>query len=111
MKKKIISSLLIIIILISIFQINNSFSYAIGDYKIANLIIGKNKSIPVFELGEEVRVGIPIKNIGELSAENLIISLDTSDLESFPFEMEDMTIKKRISLIHGHDHEIANFNL
>ncbi len=108
--RKIIGCFLIVIIAISVFEIGSSFSYA-DEYKSANLILRGDRSLQTFELGEEVRLVIPIQNLGDLSAEDVIVSIDTSDLENFPFEMEDMAITKRRSSIDGHNSEDIGFYL
>jgi hypothetical protein len=77
----------------------------------AKLIIGRNAKVPIFEPGEEVRLGIPIENIGSWSAKDVIVSLDTSDLKNFPFEMEKMSTTKKIASIKGHNHKDIGFYL
>lgn len=112
MRKKIIVSFLISIIMINIFQIGSNSAYAdLAEYKSANLILKGDRSLQTFELGEEVRLSIPLRNIGQLSAEDVIVSIDTSDLENFPFEMENMAVTKRLSTIDGQSSEDIGFNL
>ncbi|MCT4619300.1 MAG: hypothetical protein N4A62_07905 [Marinisporobacter sp.] len=110
MKRRIMTSILVLMMLISICNIESMVSYAAGDES-ANLIIGRNAQVPTFEPGEEVRFVIPIENIGAGSAKDVVVSLDTSDLTKFPFEMERMTTTKRISSIHGHNDEDVAFYL
>ncbi|QZY55724.1 COG1361 S-layer family protein [Crassaminicella profunda] len=110
MKRRTITSFLILMMLISICNIGSIISYAVGDES-ANLIVGRNAEVPTFEPGEEVRFAIPIENIGAGSAKDVVVSLDTSDLKNFPFEMEKMSATKRISSIHGHNDEDVAFYL
>ncbi|QXM05283.1 COG1361 S-layer family protein [Crassaminicella indica] len=110
MKNRTIIGLLIFMMLISICSTESIISYAEDD-GYANLIIGRNREVPTFEPGEEVRFVIPIENIGTGNAQDVVVSLDTSDLKNFPFEMEKMSATKRISSIHGKSDEDVAFYL
>lgn len=108
MKKRILSLSFAIMMLFSICNMNTFIVYG-GELSNAKLIIGRNAEVQVFEPGEEVRFAIPIENIGAGSANNVLVSLDTSDLKSFPFEIEKMSTTKRITSIHGHNDENIGF--
>ncbi|QEK13671.1 LPXTG cell wall anchor domain-containing protein [Crassaminicella thermophila] len=107
MKRKILSFFVIGMMILSICNIHSTISYASG----VNLIIGRNADVPVFEPGEEVRFAIPIENIGADNANDVIVSLDTSDLEKFPFVIDKMATTRRISSINAHSDEDAVFYL
>ncbi|TCO74809.1 COG1361 S-layer family protein [Marinisporobacter balticus] len=106
MKRRILTLSIVLMMAFSICNMDTFTSYAD-----TNLIIGRNREVPVFESGEEVRLGIPIENIGEDSIKDVTISLDTSDLKSFPFEIEKMSTTKRIASIHGKSDEDIGFYL
>ncbi|WP_129595954.1 COG1361 S-layer family protein [Anaerophilus nitritogenes] len=106
MRKRVISLFFIFVLMVSILPIQQ-LAYADG----SKLVIGRNTAVPTFKPGEDVRLGIPIENIGEESAKNVIVSLDTSDLKSFPFVIDKMTTTKRISSINGKSDEDIAFYL
>ncbi|MFZ5968803.1 MAG: COG1361 S-layer family protein [Bacillota bacterium] len=116
MKHKVIYILLIISLLACNFSTQLSFAdddaveaYYSGSPK---LVIARNVSIPVFKAtGEEIRLVIPIENTGTSPAQNVIVSPVIDDTKNFPFEIDQMTTKKKISSIGRHQKEDAVFYL
>ncbi|WP_053955884.1 COG1361 S-layer family protein [Inediibacterium massiliense] len=106
MRKKVVSLFFVFLLMVSILPIHQ-MAYAEGP----KLVIGRNTSTPTFQPGEDIRLGIPVENIGSESVSDVVISLDTSDLKNFPFVIDKMTTTKRISSIHGHSDEDVGFYL
>lgn len=76
-----------------------------------NLVIGRNYKMPVFKAGTEARLAIPIENTTNGQALNVFVSPVIEDAKDFPFEINSLVTRKRISSITGRNTENAVFYL
>ena len=118
MKLRLISCLMIITILLGGF---NTISLANTDNEdgkhleptipAPNLVIGRNYRMPVLKAGEEARLAIPIENTSRGEAKDVFVMPVIENSEDFPFEINTMVTKKKISSISGRNTETVAFYL
>lgn len=76
-----------------------------------NLVIGRNYKMPIFKAGTEARLVIPIENTTNGEAQNIFITPVIGDAKDFPFQIDSMVTRKKISSITGRNTENAIFYL
>lgn len=114
MKRKLFCMLIITTIIMSIFYSMTFYVQAnIDDIQRdnPNLIIGRNYKMPTFKAGTKVRLSIPIENTTNGEALNILISPVIDDTKDFPFEIDNMVTKQRISSITGRNTDYVSFDL
>lgn len=67
--------------------------------------------MPVVNAGEDVGISLPIVNTSSITAKNLIISIDTSDVNSLPFTFEQINLSKRLENLAPGKEETVTFNV
>ena len=75
------------------------------------LVIGRNYRMPILEAGTEARLAIPIENTTNGEARNIFVTPLIEDEKSFPFQIDSMVTRKKISSIIGRNTENAVFYL
>lgn len=73
------------------------------------LVIGRSNSLPIFKVGEDENLIIPVQNIRDGEARNINVSLIIDDVSKFPFELEKMSLQTGMSSIGGYRTESAIF--
>ena len=114
MKRKFFCLFVIVILILSLG--NTYFTYAeesgSEESPIApNLIIGRNYKMPVFKAGTEARLAIPIENTTSGEAQNIFATPVIEGEKDFPFQIDSMVTRKKISSITGRNTENAVFYL
>jgi len=74
------------------------------------LVIGTDKSIPVFKAGEKASLIIPVRNIHFCGAKNIIATMAVDDLSKFPFEIDKISTRTTVSPIGGHSNGYIIFS-
>ncbi|AKL95853.1 S-layer domain-containing protein [Clostridium aceticum] len=74
-----------------------------------NIVIGRSYKMPVFKAGTEARLAIPIENTTNGEAVNIFISPVIDDPKNFPFEINNLVTKQKISAIYGRRVENVSF--
>lgn len=65
------------------------------------IIIARDRAMQVFNAGETVNLSIPVENISSTSAKNVTVSIQAGDINSFPFEMDKMSLSKYSNYLSG----------
>ncbi|MDW7678723.1 MAG: hypothetical protein SCK57_13775, partial [Bacillota bacterium] len=76
-----------------------------------NLRLSTRFRTPALEAGKEIRLAIPMDNIGRGEARNIQVTLGVDDPASFPFEIDRAVLRRSVSSINGQDRGDAPFYL
>jgi hypothetical protein len=76
-----------------------------------NLRLSARYRTPTLEAGKEIRLAIPMENIGRGEARNINVTLGMDDLSRFPFEIDRAILRRSVSSIGGQDRGDAPFYL
>ncbi len=72
-----------------------------------NLRLSSRYRTPTLEAGEEIRLAIPLDNIGRGEARNIHVTLNVDDPDSFPFEIDRAVLRRGVSSIEGQNRSDA----
>lgn len=73
------------------------------------LIIGRSSSMPTFKAGEEGTLLVPVENLRDGAARNVNVTLMVDDHDKFPFQIENMSLQRRMVSIGAGATEMARF--
>lgn len=76
-----------------------------------NLRLSTRYRTPTLEAGEEVRLVIPMDNIGRGEARNIHVTLNVDSTDSFPFKIDRAILRRGVSSINGQYRGDAPFYL
>ena len=80
-------------------------------YHEPNLQLSSRYRTQSYEAGKEVRLAIPLDNIGRGEARNIYVALDAANPDQFPFDLDRAVIQRRVSSINGNYRGEAVFYL